>query len=490
MNKHTSRAASMAALCIAAASLGAVIHNGPDVAELREVVEALGMQMRGITNQTKSIMGRAESQKRDLTPEEAAKVDTLLAQFNGIECELKTAKLDLADAEQEARDSTPQPRQTRPNAIAGNEPGARSRAPNFTQPARTFDAMFRNMADPYGGRFESFGEFALAVANGGNDQRLLRNAGMVSTTGTDGGFAVPLQFLGPILDASLAMEVVRPRANVIPMTTKTATAGIFDYLDGTSGKRAGLQLLWGSEATPLTEQKGKVREMELDAKKGSILVRVSNELANDAPAFDQQLGQAMVAAVAIGLDIAFLSGTGAGQPLGILNSPGTITVAKEGGQAANTLFLQNLANMVGKLHPASFARSTWLVHPTAVPALYLMSYTVKNVAGTENVGGTAAQAVTQDADGTLRIFGRPVAVTEACSAFSAAGDVMLCDFSRYAIGLRADASIKKDESVYFASDELAFRLTLRVDGQPQDSAATKLRDGSNAVSPFVILGAR
>ena len=48
----------------------------------------------------------------------------------------------------------------------------------------------------------------------------------------------------------------------------------------------------------------------------------------------------------------------------------------------------------------------------------------------------------------------------------------------------------RDNSVYFASDEIAFRLTLRMDGQPQDAAATKLRDGTNTVSPFVALGAR
>lgn len=488
MNTQTN----MAAL---AATLGrAFIVNGPmpqDIEELRETIEALSLQMRNNANQQRSITGRADAQKRDITAAEAEKLDGLSARFDAMEAELKIAKAELEEAEQDAHGRTPQARMTAPNAIGGSETGARrTRAPNFTQPARTYSAMFGNVQDPLAGRFESFGEFALAVAAGGNDQRLIRNAGMVSTTGTDGGFAVPLQFLGPVLDAALAMEVVRPRANVIPMASKTATAGVFDYLDGTSGKRAGLQLLWGSEAAPLTEQKGKVREMTLDAKKGSILVRVSNELAADAPAFDRQLGQAMVAAVAIGLDMAFLAGNGAGQPLGILNAPVTITVAKESGQAANTLFLQNLANMVGKLHPASFARSVWLVHPTAVPSLYLMSYTVKNVAGTENVGGTAAQAITQDADGTLRIFGRPVAVTEACSAFSAAGDIMLCDFSRYAVGLRADASIKRDESVYFASDELAFRLTLRVDGQPQDGATTKLKDGSNTVSPFVVLGAR
>lgn len=350
--------------------------------------------------------------------------------------------------------------------------------------------MFGRQEDPYAGRFTSFGEFALTVAAGGNDERLIRNATMTTGTGADGGFAVPLQFFGPVLDEALGMEVVRPRANVVPMTSKQAAAGVFDYGDGTSGKRAGLQLLWGKEADSLTEQRGKVRELGLTAHKGSILVRVSNELAADAPAFDRQLGQAMVAAVAIGLDTAFLAGTGSGQALGVLNASCLITVSKESGQAANTLLLQNLAAMVGRLSPSSFRNAVWLVHPTLVPKLYLMSYTVQNLAGTENVGGSHVQAITQDAAGNLHIFGRPVEVTEACSALSAKGDIILADFSRYMIGMRADATIKKDESRYFDSDEIAFRLTLRVDGQPQDAVPTKLKDGTNTVGPFVTLEAR
>lgn len=433
-----------------------------DIETLRETVQALGMQARHIHNQTRSITGRAEAAKRDLTPAETEKVNALCAQFDAVEREHRTARLELEDAERDAADSTPMPRLASPNPIAGSTPTARARS--IGQPPRTFGAMFKNLQDPYGGRFESFGEFALAVAAGGNDSRLIRNAGMTTGTGSDGGFVVPGQFLGPVLDAALQMEVVRPRANVVPMASNQANIGVFDYLDGTSGKRAGLQLLWGQEATALTEQKGKVRELNMSAHKGSILVRVSNELANDAPSFDSQLGQAMVAAVAIGLDSVFLGGTGSGQALGVLNAPGTITVAKESGQAANTLLLQNLANMVGRLTPASFKQSIWLVHPTLVPKLYLMSYTVQNLAGTENVGGSYVQAITQDASGRLYIFGRPVEITEACSALSSAGDIVLGDFSRYVVGLRADATIKRDESRYFDSDEIGFRLTLRVDG--------------------------
>jgi HK97 family phage major capsid protein len=146
--------------------------------------------------------------------------------------------------------------------------------------------------------------------------------------------------------------------------------------------------------------------------------------------------------------------------------------------------------MLARLTPASYSRSVWLVHPTVLPSLLDLTVVVKNVAGTENVGGGHAAAVVQGADGQLRIYGRPVLVTDAASAFSSAGDVILADLSQYAIGLRRDATIEQSRDAYFASDEIGFKLRLRLDGQPMAATATKLRDGTNTVSPFVALGAR
>lgn len=320
--------------------------------------------------------------------------------------------------------------------------------------------------------------------------RLVVNASITTEDGPSADYLVPDSFVAGILDAALEMEVVRPNATVLPMSSKTMTALGFDMQDGTSGKRAGLQLLWGGEAQSLTEQVAKARKIEFVARKGSILCRVSTEEAEDASAFDRQLSAAMSAAVASGLDNAFVSGTGAGQPLGIVNAPAKIEVAKEGSQSANTLMLPNLSKMLARLTPASYASAMWLVHPTVIPSLLTLTVVVQNVAGTGNVGGGHAAAVVQAPDGTLRIFGRPVAVIDACSAFSSAGDVILADLSQYAIGLRRDVRIEMSRDAYFASDELGFKLTLRLDGQPLASAPRKLCDGTNTVSPFVSLGAR
>lgn len=471
------------------------IYNGPtqSVEELEDLVSALTAQLRDVHNQSRSIVGRAEAASRDLTSAETERVDELTARFDGIERELNAARQELIVARAETHDSTPRPRQSAPNAIASSSPSRV--APSAVLPAlkpaqRGFGTMFeQSVSDQYEGRFKNLADFSLAVWHG-NDSRLLRNSTMTTGEGVSAGYLVPIQFVNQMMDAALAQEVIRPRANVVPMTSKLATVASFDSLDGTNSKRAGLQMYWEPETWQMTEQKATAAQIELVAKKANVFVVVSQELAADAPMFDRQLTQAMVSAVAAGLDYAFINGTGAGMPLGMINAPCTIEVAKESGQAANTLLIQNLMKMVGRLSPASFTRATWLVHPTMIPQLYGLSYLVKNVAGTENVGGGHVQAVTTDGDGNLRIFGRPAVVTDACSVLSARGDIVLADLTKYMIGLRQDMRMARDESRYFDTDEIAFKLTIRLDGAPEASGPTKLRDGTNTVSPIVVLQAR
>jgi HK97 family phage major capsid protein len=440
--------------------------------------------MRQAHGRMKAINDRAATEGRDFTPEELRESKALSRQFDDAE--------DKADAIAEGRFELPSAgRVVRPELPlnhAGDALYDGNRSP--VSGGRRFRDMFpERRPDPYGGKFKNLGEFCRAVI-AGNDQRLMvTNAAMAEGTGTAGGFMVPEEWAWGVLDTALQDEVIRPRALVLPMNGSVLNVPGFDYQDGTGNKRAGLLMTWGPEAGTLTEQAAKTRAVMLSAHKATILVRVSSELLEDGHVFDVALQAAMAAAVQIGLDVAFIAGIGAAQPLGITNAPATITVVKESGQAANTIFVQNLANMLGKLSPASYAKAVWFVHPTCVSKLLQMTVVVQNVAGTENVGGSTAGLVTQQ-DGVLRIAGKEVIVTEACSVLSTAGDVILADVSQYAVGLRRDVTILQSQHVYLTTDEVAFRLRLRLDGQPLAAGPTKLKDGTATVSPFVILGAR
>src|SRR5438477_405511 len=83
--------------------------------------------------------------------------------------------------------------------------------------------------------------------------------------GVSAGFLLPEQFVAGLLDEALERESIRPRCVVLPMDGLTLSAPGFDYTDGTSGKRAGLQLQWTAESSTLNEQQGKARAIGFKA---------------------------------------------------------------------------------------------------------------------------------------------------------------------------------------------------------------------------------
>ncbi len=61
-------------------------------------------------------------------------------------------------------------------------------------------------------------------------------------------------------------------------------------------------------------------------------------------------------------NLAVVSGSGAGQPLGFLNSPALVSVAKETSQVADTLIATNLIKMYSRMYAPSRSRAVWLVN--------------------------------------------------------------------------------------------------------------------------------
>jgi HK97 family phage major capsid protein len=81
-----------------------------------------------------------------------------------------------------------------------------------------------------------------------------------------------------------------------------------------------------------------------------------------------------------------------------------------------------------------------------------------------------------ESNGQFSILTRPVIFTEKTETLGNKGDLMLCDFSQYVVGLRE--GMRFDTSIQ------------RHDGQPLWDSALTLEDGSTTVSPFVVLEAR
>lgn len=323
--------------------------------------------------------------------------------------------------------------------------------------------------------------FFEAVFSGRHHPGLLTRA-MSETVPSDGGFLVPVEYAEKIHAVSLENEIVMPRTFVQPMKSNECKIPALNIGDHSVNLYGGFTASYTAEAGTISEANPKTRSMTLNAKKLTGLLRFSAELAQDIPGGEGQLINICGKGLAWYRDRAFLKGTGAGEPLGILNAACTISVAKESGQTADTIVYENLTKMVSRLHPACFNNAVWIIQVSAIPQLLSLSMAV----GT----GGSTYPVLSESNGKWQILTRPVIFTEKTEKLGDQGDVILADFSQYVVGLRSEMRFDTSIHVHFSTDELLARLIERHDGQPLWDSALTLEDGVNTVSPFVTLDAR
>jgi HK97 family phage major capsid protein len=320
-----------------------------------------------------------------------------------------------------------------------------------------------------------------AVFSGRFHPGLVKNS-MSETVPSDGGFLIPAEYASQIHNVSLENEIVVPRCFVQPMKSNSINIPAMTIGDHSTNLYGGFTASYTAEAGTISENDPKVRNMELNAKKLTGLIRFSSELAADIPGGEGQIIQICGKGLAWYRDRAFLKGSGVGEPLGILNAGCTITVTKESGQKADTILYENLVKMVGRLHPACFNNAVWICQVSAIPQLLQLSMTV-------GLGGNQIP-VLSESGGVWKILTRPVIFTEKTSKVGDKGDIILADLSQYCVGLRSEMRFDMSIHVHFQTDELLARLIERHDGQPLWDAPLTLEDGVNTVSPFVILADR
>ncbi|MEN6624122.1 MAG: phage major capsid protein [Smithella sp.] len=283
-------------------------------------------------------------------------------------------------------------------------------------------------------------------------------ANMVEGIPSSGGFSVPEPLAAQWLDASIESEIIRSRATVWPMESATRKAIGWDTAAQSSGILfGGFKMEFLAEEGTGNKQTGKLRAIQLSAKKGAIFVDTSSELIEDGMGFEAQLDMAMRTSIGFGMDEYFIGGTGAGQPLGIRNDPAKITIAKEVGQRADTILYDNLCKMFARMYPAGRKNAIWLINDTAIPQLLTLSVAV-------GTGGSVVPVMTES-NGEFRILTRPVVFTSHMPALGDADDVMFADLSQYAIGIRRGLKLEKSNIPGWTQDLMSYRALLRFDGQ-------------------------
>jgi HK97 family phage major capsid protein len=423
----------------------------------------------------------AAAAKGALSEAEEARQQALIADITFIEA--LNAKCEEANEALRALGAQNYQRAQEAEGLFGNEEAHLSRLRMLQAKGPGQGRKFADLFGPpqQANQFKSFNEFCGIITRGQYDPRLMM-AGMTEGVPSSGGYATPTEYVSVILDRSLESEVVRSRAQVVPMTSNTRKVGIIANKDNTtSAPFGGLSLAWLDEAGSIGLKQAELRMITLSAKKAGMIVPISNELLEDGVGFDAQIGTVISQSVGWGLDDAFLNGNGAsGKPLGVLQSPSLIVVPKAGGQTAPFEW-ENLVTMYSRLLPGSIPNSIWIANPSCIPGLMQVSIP----AGTAGITYPALN----ERNGTFSLLGRPVVMTEKVPSVRLQSDLTLVDLSLYVIGMRKDITIDRSQHAAFSTDETHIRAILRCDGMPVMDASVKPKNGPT-LSWAVTLAAR
>jgi len=369
---------------------------------------------------------------------------------------------------------------------------------NKTAPGAHFEAAYREED-----RFRSIGEYCQAIreearpTSAKNRKELLQKLENVrsfqnsfgSEDPSAGGFLVPEIMRSELLQLALEEAIVRPRATVIPMSTLRVPIPTVDDTSHVSTLFGGVQFYWTEEAASLTESQAKFGRVTLDAKKLTGFFKVPNELLSDAPAFSGWFDTRIPAGLAWAEDVAFMTETGAGTPQGFINSPASVSVAKQSGQATGTIVWENIVGMYARMLPTSIKNAVWIAAIDTFPELATMALSVGTGGGPIWIGSYGGPSGVDVPP--MTILGRPVLFTEKVSALSTTGDINFVDLSYYLIGDRQSVEVAASDQFAFQNDQTAYRIIERVDGRPWlQTALTPHNGSSNTLSAFVQLATR
>lgn len=467
-------------------------------------LEEMQKRLDELNTKACEIQALADLEKRDLKQEEDEDLQTTLDEFDKLEgqqkqrqrLEAQTQRLKNPEDAEPVQPSTRQTDPETPGRKAGEPIQSGVIGDGSSRITRITD---RGLKDPKCG-WRSFGEFGHGVIAGSRpgahpDERLLRAA--LSTFGSeaigaDGGFAVPPDFRDVIMTELEGEDSLLPRTDQLTSSTNNLTVPKDETTPWqTTG---GILANWIGEATAITQSKPALETATLKLHKLAVLVPITDELQEDSSALTGWLSRKVPQKINFAINLAIVQGTGAGQPLGILNAVHTVSVAKTASQDVDSVVAQNIIDMYSRMYAPWRRNSVWLINQDIERMLNSMSMPGKDITGTGVTG--YGQIVYLPANGLAgtpwaTLYGRPVIPTQACEPLGDKGDIIYAALDQYVTvqktgGIRSETSIH----LWFDQDTTAFKFTMRIAGQPWWNAKIADRESVQTYSAFVTLDER
>lgn len=398
------------------------------------------------------LLEAAGAEDRDLSAEELTEYDALKSEASGLKARIERAE------EQAALEADL-------NAV---QPGVARRAGPTQRPA----------GDPAKREFESLGEFLHAVRFNPNDQRLSysesagRSAEQRMDDGESGGFAVPQQFRGELLEVETSAAVVRPRANVIPAGSPPDASITMPALDQSESTNmyGGVEVNWIGEGGEKQKTTAKLREIKLTPHEVAAHIKVTDKLLRNWQAAEGFLGTLLRKAMMSAEDTAFLRGNGVAKPLGFIGSDAALAVNRE---AANTVSYEDIIAMEERLF--------------GMGGVFIGSKRLKGQLRRleDSEGHLIFQENAREGAPSI-LLGKPFIESDRVPALGAKGDLALATLEHYLIKDGSGPFVAASEHANFTENKTVIKAFWNVDGQPWLKGPIKTENG-DVQSPFIVL---
>lgn len=297
-----------------------------------------------------------------------------------------------------------------------------------------------------------------------------------------GGFAVPSTLLPGLKTIPHDADPTAGRTQPLPMQTPTVEILARVDKDHSSSVSGGFTVTRRPETGAMTPSRMSIEKVTMKATSLFGLAYETEELLTDSP-------MSYAAIVATGFADQFpahilnekIRGTGVGEFLGVLNSDAKVQVAKETGQAADTIVANNIIKMAARSW--GFGNAIWMANQDTRPQLAVLHIPV----------GTAGHLLYQPSQQEGfpdMLWGRPVFYNEYCSTVGDEGDLLLVNWSEYLEGLYQPLQSAESIHVRFLNHERTFKFWLRNAGAPWWRSALTPAKSTVTLSPIVTLAAR
>ena len=287
--------------------------------------------------------------------------------------------------------------------------------------------------------------------------------GMSEGTNADGGYLVGSDIVKGVIDRIFLPQYYTAQASRYLITQGKGSIKVpLDLNPLQSAPSTGVRAYWQAEAALINTNKAVLGSLTLTPGNLVVMVPATNELVEDTVNFEEMFMTWAGKALQRKLASEMIVGTGAVGGVGTGGSTHGATLTTALAATPSDAELRAAFNL---LHPAAILGASWYVSQAVYMALY----------------GTSGYTTVDKTLGKLTIMGLPV---EVCPYFGAAKNhIMLGNFSGYGIGYK-EPNFAKSLTVYYSTNQQAFRLVLRIAGGPQ--VANSVCDDGTTRAYFVI----